>query len=101
MKVSSASDITVTDEEVLAAGGEMHSERAHIVPDSTSFNVIANSVWPFSGLLDLMPYLCVERLLFCLSVGCLEAVRVQCLEWPESASVVQCDDDAEGCSRFL
>ncbi|KIJ15329.1 hypothetical protein PAXINDRAFT_114990 [Paxillus involutus ATCC 200175] len=35
--------MTVTDEEVLAAGGEMHSECAHIVPDSTYFNVTANS----------------------------------------------------------
>lgn len=54
----------------------MHIEYAHIVPDSTYFNMIANSldkVWPFAGVLDLIPHLG----LFCLYVCSLEAVRVQ------------------------
>ena len=51
--------ITVTNEEVLAVGGTVRTDCAHIVPDSTYFNVATNSpdkVRPFSSFLDLIPY---------------------------------------------
>jgi hypothetical protein len=102
LRFASVPYITMTDKELLAAGGVVRTECAHIVPDSTYFNLTASSpdkVWPFSGFLDLIPHLG----LFCLCVGSLEAVRVHCrrLEWRESAFFVQCDDNAEGCSRLL
>jgi hypothetical protein len=97
--------MNVTYKEIMEARGVVYTQCAHIVPDSTYFTVNGNSlnnVWQFSCLLDLIPYLCVDRL-FCLRVGSLEVVRVQYRHPPrrESAFFVQCDDDAARCSRIV
>jgi hypothetical protein len=97
--------LSITKAEIMAAGGKVFTECAHIVPDCTTyFNVTGSSdkVWPFSSFLDLIFYLCVEGL-FCLCVGRLEAVRVRCRkhQWREGAFIVQCDDDGAKCSRHV
>jgi hypothetical protein len=71
--------MNITYEERRAAGGVVYTECTHIVPDSTFFTVTGNSlnnVWPFSCFLDLIPYLCVDRL-FCLCDSSLETVWAQ------------------------
>jgi hypothetical protein len=96
--------LNITKTEIKAAGGKVFTECAHLVPDSTYFNVAHSSdkVWPFSSFLDIIFYLYVEGL-FCLCVGSLAAVRVRCREhqWRESSFVVQCDDDAERRPRHV
>jgi hypothetical protein len=46
--------LNITKAEIKAAGGKVFTECAHIVPDSTYFNVTDSSdkVWPFSSFLD-------------------------------------------------
>jgi hypothetical protein len=78
-RVDSVQYLNITEEEKRAAGGEVFTKCAHIVPDSTYFNVTVPSrkVCLFFGFLDLVTYPCTERL-FCLSIGSLEAVRIRC-----------------------